>query len=447
MSIFRSLVDGLLLLSSVFVLVGSIFLSFRLRFVQLRLFPQLFKSLLKSLRRNSNEEGEHTILPHRALFASMSTTLGISTIVAPVIACHVGGPGALIGFLLTAFFGSAATFVEVDLSVRHRDRFGDGTISGGPMPYLSKFLSQKMAAFYALSAMMLMMAWSGAQANQLAGILSSPVLGSFAVPKVLSGMAIALLVTRALFGGIKWIGRFSAKLVPTMFVLYLGSSLWILAANYDKLLGVFAEIIRCAIEPHAIVGGAAVGGLVSSLRWGVLKGTQASEAGIGMQAIPHSLSETKDPKAQATLAMLSSYTAGFVAFVSGLVSMVTGTWADSSLPLGISMVAASFQQHFSTFGVLVVTISTLLFGFGTILGNSFNGCQCFRYLASGKKVGVFYGSSALLIVVGALADVKVFWSYIDIFLAAIAVPHMAALVLSVRKQRVTAALLATKGEA
>jgi len=445
-SIFHSLVDGLLLVSSVFVLVGSIFLSFRLRFVQLRLFPKLFKGFFNSLKRNSDEEGEHTVLPHRALFASMSTTLGISTIVAPVIAIHVGGPGALIGFLLTAFFGSAATFVEVDLSVRYREKFKDGSISGGPMPYLRRHLSPKFASFYAIGAMMLMMAWSGAQANQLAAILSSPLLGSFTIPKVVSGIVIALLVTKALLGGIKWIGRFSAKLVPVMFTLYLGSSLWILAANYDRLFGVFAEILRCAIEPHAIVGGAAVGGLVSSLRWGIFKGMQATEAGIGMQAIPHSLSETEDATAQATLAMLSSYTAGFVAFVSGCVSMVTGTWADNSLPLGISMVAASFHQYFSTFGVVVVTVSTLLFGFGTILGNSFNGGQCFRYLAAGKKKSLFYIFTAVLIVVGAMADAKAFWSYIDICLAAIAVPHMAALVLSVKKERVPT-LLATKMEA
>ena len=72
-----------------------------MRFVQLRLLSTLFYTLRYSFQKQSTEEQKHTILPHRALFTAMSTTLGIGTIAAPVVAINLGGPGALIGFLLT----------------------------------------------------------------------------------------------------------------------------------------------------------------------------------------------------------------------------------------------------------------------------------------------------------------------------------------------------------
>src|SRR5690349_1906735 len=89
-TIIQSISDYILFAVCVFILLGSIYISVRMRFVQLRCFPLLFQ-MLKSF--SSREESTHTISPHKALFTAMSTTLGIGTIVAPVIAISLGGPG------------------------------------------------------------------------------------------------------------------------------------------------------------------------------------------------------------------------------------------------------------------------------------------------------------------------------------------------------------------
>lgn len=423
----KNAADYILFGACVFILLGSVFLTFKMRFIQLRFFPELFNMLKASFAKHQGE-CNHTILPHKALFTAMSTTLGISTIVAPVIAINLGGPGALLGFLLTAFFGSAATYLEVNLSVQHRKKLESGVIMGGPMQYLKHIFSPAIARWYAIFCLILMTAWSGAQANQLAAILDSPLLGAYRIPAIISGVVIAVLITLTLMGGIKRVGALSSKLVPFMFILYIGSCLWILLCNTDKLGLIFQEMIQSAFSPYAMASGTLVGGIVSALRWGVFKGTQASEAGIGTQAIPHSMAATTDPIAQGTLAMLSTYTAGIVAFLSGCVSLVTKTWQDPDLPLGISMVAASFELYFSYFGIAIVALSTLLFGFGTILGNSFNGGQCFNYLTENKKNRYFLAGTALMLFVGAISEVKTFWSLIDLVLACMALPHMAALV-------------------
>lgn len=425
--------DYILFASCLFILAGSIWISIKMRFVQLRLFPTLIRTLWSSLFLRKQTGENHTILPHKALFTAMSTTLGIGTIVAPVIAIHLGGPGALVGFLLTSFFGSAATYVEVNLCIQHRKKLESGTIVGGPMGYMKHLLSPAAAKWYAIGCLSLMMVWSGAQANQLAAILDSPLLGDFRIPTVLSGLMIALFVLSTLAGGIQRVGALSAKLVPVMFTLYLGSCSYILLSNLDKLSGVLQDIFVSAFSPYSMATGAIVGGIVSSLRWGIFKGIQVTEAGIGTQTIPHSMAQTSDPVAQGTLAMLSTYTAGLVAFLSGIVSMLTGTWQDPTLPLGISMVAASFSLYFFSFGIVIIAISAMLFALGTIVGNSYNGSHCFGYLSKGKGAWYYFGASAVLIFLGAIAEVKLIWSLSDLVLASIALPHMTALIRHVNK--------------
>lgn len=432
--LFERVSDYILFASCIFILLGSIYLSFRMGFIQIRFLPQLFKMLKNSLTNKSKKEGAYTILPHRALFTAMSTTLGIGTIVGPVIAIHWGGPGALVGFLLTAFFGSAATYIEVNLCIKFRKKLENGVILGGPMPYLRALLSPAVAQWYAIWGCILMLGWSAAQANQLVAILDSPLLGDYRVPTVFSGGLLAIFVFIILIGGIKRVSSFSSKLVPTMFILYLGSVIWILLSNADKFLEVCSLIIQSAFSPYAMASGAVVGGVVSSMRWGVFKGIQATEAGVGTQTIPHSMAETNDPHAQGVLAMLSTYSAGVIAFLSGCVALVTDTWQNPELPLGVSMVAASFQIYFSYVGIAIVAISTLLFALGTILGNSYNGSQCFSYLVDSKKTYYYYIVTTLIIFLGAISGVKTVWSVIDLGLACLVVPHMAALILHAYRQ-------------
>lgn len=379
---------------------------------------------------------QYTVSPYKALFTAMSTTIGISSIVGPVIAIQLGGPGALLGFLLTAFFGSAATYLEVHLSVQYRKKLPSGQVMGGPMQYLGHILSPKAAQWYACCCMALMAVWSAAQSNQLAAILGSPSLGKFQIAPVYSGMGISLLVCLALMGGIRRIGSFSTKLVPVMFILYIGSSFWIIGSNLDQMGRVFYDVIHSAFTPYAMASGSLVGGVVSALRWGIFKGVQATEAGIGTQTIPHSMAETSDPKAQGALAMLSTFSSGGLTFLSGCVALITQTWQDPSIPLGISMVTASYEAYFSVVGVVIVAIMALLFGFGTILGNSFNGSQCFGYLSGNKNRYYYLAATLIMVFLGALGEVKTVWSLVDIVLCFMAIPHMIGLLRSFRKSKI-----------
>ncbi|MFI5206364.1 MAG: alanine:cation symporter family protein, partial [Candidatus Paceibacterales bacterium] len=149
--------DKALFIPFLALLGGSIILSFKTRFVQIRQLPKMFKMLFSHQEASKDA---HMVRGRRALFTAMAATIGVGNIVAPIFAIGKGGPGALVGFMLAAFFGGATTFSEVVFSINYRKRFSDGTISGGPMQYLKEALHPYISYFYAISLFTLYIFWT-----------------------------------------------------------------------------------------------------------------------------------------------------------------------------------------------------------------------------------------------------------------------------------------------
>lgn len=427
--------DYFLFSTTLIVLGASLFLTCKTRFIQFRKIPymiRLFFSLI--FKRHKEKEGPSTVRAHKALFTAMSTTIGISTIVSPFIAMRLGGPGAILGFLLATFLGAAVNFTEVTFALSYRKTHPTKGIAGGPMQYLHDEIYPFLAKWYALFTFILMLGWSAAQANQLGSILSSPQLGNFAIPAWGTGIFLAIGITIILFGGIKRIANLSAKLVPLMFFLYVGGALWIIILNLDKVPDIVQIVFKSAFSPQAFSSGVVVGGIVSALRWGVFKGLHSNEAGVGTQTIPHSMAETEGPTEQGILSMIATYSAGFICILSSLVALVTESWLNPNLGLGIDMVAYSFQTYFSTIGLMIVAVSAFLFAFGTILGNSFNGSQCYIYLTKNRYLTVYYLATGVLIFTGSIVDVAAIWSLVDFMLVPVLVPHILSIVYLSHKQ-------------
>ena len=419
-----SFIDQMLFFAAVILLLASIFLSIRTHFVQLRMVPTM---LLALFQKEKAQDGHYTVVPKKALFTAMSTTLGLGTMISPIIAIKLGGPGALVGYFLASLLGSALTFTEVSLSVAHRKKLPDGRILGGPMQYLKDLISPFLAKWYAFCCFILLAAWSGAQSNQLAALLDSSILHPLHVPKCVTGIFLAIFVILLLVKGFQWIAVLSAKMVPVMFTLYVGACLWIIFDNVDMLPSLLSLIYRSCLSPCVFASGAVVGGITSSLRWGIFKGVHCTEAGLGTQTFPHSMAQTCSPTHQGVLAMISIYSAGLLAILGGLVALITDTWQDSTMSVGISMVARSFEIYFSWIGVTIVGISAFLLAIGTILGNAYNGSQCFLYLTQYRWLFFYFLICTIAIFCGALCDVTTVWGYSDIFVALAAIPHVVAL--------------------
>lgn len=414
-----SFADVVLVVPLVCLLVTSIVLTIKTRFIQFRAIPLMFRMLIRSIRHENTDQQSGAIAPHKALFAAMSTTIGIGNIVGPAIAVRLGGPGALLGFLLAVVFGAATTFVEVMLAMRYRTKLKDGSFAGGPMQYLQVAFGQWAALLYALFGSILLVVWSSNQSNTLADILFQQ-----GISKYFTAGIVTVLVLVYLVAGIKHIGNLASKIVPFMFFIYCSACLWIIFINISALPGVLKLIVKSAFCPQAL-GGATVGYSVHLLlRWGLAKGIQASEAGVGTSSLPHAQSNHENSFEQGVLAMASIYSVAMVCTLSGLVTLLTGSWIDKTIPLGMSLIAVPFTKYFSL-GSIVLVLSAFLFAFGTILGNAYNGSRCFLFLTKNRWLVLYNIAVGLAVFMGSIFDVELVWSVTDYFIIPVALINIA----------------------
>ncbi len=418
--------DEILFIPFLFILVGSIVLTFKLNFIQFRGLGAMFRLLASG---QGASQAKHKVRPSRALFIAMSTTIGIGNIVAPIFAIGFGGPGALLGFFLATIFGSAATYAEAVLAVKTRERYKDGSIKGGPMQYLSLALHPAFSYLYAALCVPLFVSWTSNQSNQLAVLLEP--LGP---PRWMVGLGLALITPLLLAGGIKRIGLIAAKIVPVMFVLYTGGLMWILWLTRAQLAHAIWLVFASAFTTKAL-GGAAVGvGIQRALRWGLAKGIQSNEAGVGTSAIAHATADIDDPVEQGLLSMISVYTNGLLCILTGLAIITSGVWQDPTLSFDIVMAERMFSLYFSTAGTLMLMVSGTLFAFTTIMGNSYYGMKCFAF-TTGNRFGMVHHFLVIAaIFFGAVLDARFVWSIVDFFLIPVAIPNMIGIVVLVFKK-------------
>src|SRR5574338_490090 len=116
-SILESLSLQILFFPTLIIMLSGLIISIKLRFIQLRTIKIMFSTFWKTLKpQKTSLDSADTIQASKALFTAMSTTIGTSSIVSPAIAIKLGGPGALVGFLIATLLGGAVTFVEVTLA-------------------------------------------------------------------------------------------------------------------------------------------------------------------------------------------------------------------------------------------------------------------------------------------------------------------------------------------
>lgn len=411
--------------SFVMVLFCCIYVTFFTRAIQLR---SLFKIFSLFFQKKKKPVREDQITPRQALFTSMSTVVGLGNISGPVIAIQMGGAPALAGFLLTSLFGSAITFVEVSLalSFRKKGERGRNPVRGA-MIYIERALSSRWAQFYAFCLMILLMFWSGSQANILAGILEG-----MAIPTWMTGLLLLFPTAFVLVGGAKRIARLSERIVPVMFLLYIGSMITILWLNQAQLPGALS-LIFFPFRKGVFSKQMHLGALLSALHWGVARALQSNECGVGTASIIHSMVDSSTPPhRQGILAMLSVYVDVVICLLTGLVILVTGVQEHSLSGHPIAILFGLFQDYFPTLGPLTLSLSAFLFAFGTTLGNSYNSQVCFQYLFRPQRISIFYLLILLCIFAGSITHVSLIFKLIDVFILPIVTIHLFSIIYLIR---------------
>ncbi|UCE08549.1 MAG: sodium:alanine symporter family protein, partial [bacterium] len=350
------------------LLVGTgILLTFRLRGLQFRgLWYSLYLALIK---RKEEDVAEGDITHFQALMTALSATVGTGNIAGVATAISAGGPGALFWMWITGLFGMATKYSEAVLAVKYRETDELGTMSGGPMYYISKGLGWKwlgtlFAIFAAIAAFGI---GNMVQSNSVA----DAVLASFNIKPWITGLVLAIATALVIIGGIKSIGRVTALLVPIMIVFYMLGAIIVLIVNFAAIPETFALVFK-----HAFTSTAAVGGFMGSLvretiRMGVARGVFSNESGLGSAPIAAAAAQTKNPVNQALVSMTQTFIDTLVVCTfTGFVIISTGLW--SSGHTGAELTTYAFNHGLpGNSGGIIVAIGLILFAYSTMLGWSY----------------------------------------------------------------------------
>jgi AGCS family alanine or glycine:cation symporter len=147
------------------------------------------------------------------------------------------------------------------------------------------------------------------------------------------------------------------------------------------------------------------------------------------------MAETSNPTHQGILAMISVYSNGVLCLLSGLTVLVTGAWKLPGAKFDITMLTGIIDSHFPTIGPIILILSAFLFAYGTILGNGYNGSQCFLYVTNNRWVKFYYVLSAIVIFLGCISDVKFVWTVVDFLILPVAIPNTIGIILLAFKHK------------
>jgi len=414
---------------TIILLVGTgVLVALITKAIQLRKFAYAWK-LISGKFDNPDDDGE--ITHFQALSAALSATIGTGNIAGVGTAIALGGPGAVFWMWATAVFGMGLKYAECLLALKFRTIHNDGTVGAGPMYYLEKGLGQKwlgvlFAVFAAIASFGI---GNMVQANSVA----EPVLRTFGVPKLVTGLIIGGLVFAVIVGGIKRIGQVASRLVPFMAVFYVGGALWVIIVNVEMIPSAFAMIFSDAFTGSAATGGFAGAALAQAIRFGVARGVFSNEAGLGSAPIAHGAAQTKEPVREGLVAMLGPFIDTIIictmtAMVILTTSAFTLTGADGNALTGAVLTAKAFNMGLPGPGDYIVSIGIIFFAFSTAISWSYYGDRCVDYLFGEKMVMPYRVIYCMLLPVGASVELATVWTISDIFNALMAWPNLIGLI-------------------
>lgn len=383
---------------------------------------------LYMLRKGREGQGEGDISPFNALMTSLSATIGTGNIAGVGTAIAIGGPGAVFWMWCTALVGMATKYAEAVLAVKYRETDEAGNYIGGPMYYIKNGLGTKWrwlaTAFAVFGAIAGFGIGNMVQANSVADAVNT----NMGIPKLITGIAMGVIVFIVLIGGIRRIAQVAGALVPFMAIAYVLGGLVVIAANIMDVPAALGLIVVHAFTPTAATGGFAGAAVMVAIQMGVARGIFSNEAGLGSAPIAHAAAQTDNPVRQGSIAMLGTFIDTIVVCtITALVIVLTGAWTGGES--GASLSSAAFGQGLPGVGEWVVTFGLIIFAFTTIMGWSVYGERCVGYLFGVKSIMPFRILWVLAIPLGATVKLAFVWLLADTLNALMALPNLIALIL------------------
>lgn len=347
-----------------------------------------FRAAIRALGHKSDGEGQISSL--QALMTTISSTVGMGNIAGVAIAICMGGPGAIFWMWVSAILGMATKFFEGTLAIMYRGRDESGNVKGGPMYMMTEGISPKLkplAVFFAFFGMI--GCFCVMQANQLTESITTVITEPLGIEttltlKLIIGIVLSSLVAVVVVGGIDRISKLATKIVPFMVSIYFLLVLVVIVLYFDRLPGVFSQIVSSAFDFRAGFGAFAGIAII-----GARRAMYVNEAGVGTASLMHGASKNNDPVREGLVAMLGpAIDSGLVCTLTAIPIIMAGNYEVEGVK-GLAIALNSYETLLPGWGKYMLVVVVTFFAFSTMFSYSIYGIKCASYLF-GEKRGQWY---------------------------------------------------------
>ena len=407
----------------VLLIAAGLYFSFRTRFVQVRRFGLMLRSLF------SKKDGDQGISSFEAFCVALSGRVGTGNIVGVATAIAFGGPGAVFWMWVVSFFGASTAFVESTLAQIYKFPHSSG-YRGGPFSFIEHGLKQRWLGI--TFAIVTLIACGLFLPTVQANGASSAVGNSFPVPALATGIALAVLLGLVVFGGVKRIARVASIITPFMALGYILFALVVIAFHFQDVPAVFKAIFTNAFGINPVCGGI----LGSTIAMGVKRGIFSNEAGQGTGAIVSASADVPHPAQQGLAQAFSVYVDTLlVCTATALMILTSGTYNILDAKTGemlyagapelgnnyVNFTQSAVDSVFAGIGSQFISVAMIFFTFSTIMAYYFYAESSILYLFRGKKgkrekiaIRVLQALMLASVVFGAVREADVVWQLGDI---------------------------------
>lgn len=415
------------------ILCTGVYYTWKSRFFQFTHLPAAIRTFYGKMR--PSQQTADGVSPYQALCTALAATVGTGNIAGVAGAIALGGAGAIFWMWLCAFLGMIIKCAEAVLAIHYRKRGADGQPRGGPMYMIENGLGKRfrwLGAVYAFFGVIA--AFGVGNATQINAVLegihsTAAAFGasvSFRTDLLLAA-GIACLIGILLRGGAKRIGSVAQALVPYASCVYILLGAVVLVLRRQAIPAAFAAIVRGAFTPRAVTGGM-VGSFATVCRIGAARGVFTNEAGMGTASIAHASAAVSHPVEQGLMGIMEVFLDTIViCTVTALVILCSGVEIPYGTDAGASLTAAAFGRIYGKWAVPLIALCLTCFALATVLGWSFYGMHCARYLLGSRMQPVFILLQSATVILSAVLKTGTVWLLAELVNGLMAIPNLIAL--------------------
>ncbi|MDR1753365.1 MAG: alanine:cation symporter family protein [Eubacterium sp.] len=405
-------------------LFTGIHASVKIDFSQFNI-SKLLKKTIFSIPSSGIQISEKNLSPFQTLTSTLAVTLGTGNIVALGVAVAMGGAGAVFWMWISAFLGMATTYLENYFGMRTRKKNPDGSHFGGAFFYIEKAINKGAAVFFAICCLLTSLGMGNlTQINAMSDALNR----SFGTPVWICGMVAASIIGVTIFGGAKFLGEITEKIIPIISGVYIVGCLIVITLNFSEIPYIFIRILRDAFDLRAVGGGILGSAMLRGMNWGFRRGIFSNEAGLGSTVILNTMSNDHSADKQGRWAMLCVFIDTIVmCTLTALVILAAADVTESTVANdGSGLASVAFSNALGAYAGGFVNICIALFALATASGWAVFGTASLKYLfpKSGNKFYLLlYIACSFL---GAVINLEIAWGFADLTNGLMAIPNLAA---------------------